>query len=197
MPTQSGYLDGLTHTQGFLEDDVSPNFQTSFMRSLLQSPDNVKTVSISRCARRLCSQSVNSMIDVNSDRSSSCLTRTYWQDTAIHGAYYPFLCANTRNLLYHRIDNDRYFFLRWSCNDPFSRLRRMTAHGLIQSHNEPTNTVARERDSRLMFAYHRLRGLMPDMMTPTSRECAVTELSIQDDDCYDSLDNESVPALIE
>ena len=38
---------------------------------------------------------------------------------------------------------------------------------------------------------------MPDMTTSMSRECAVTQLPIQDDDCYDSSDDESVPALIE
>jgi hypothetical protein len=56
---------------------VSPSFQTSFMQSLLESHDGVNTFSMSRCARRLCSQSVNTMIATNSDQSSSDLLAGY------------------------------------------------------------------------------------------------------------------------
>jgi hypothetical protein len=37
---------------------------------------------------------------------------------------------------------------------------------------------------------------MPDLMTSMSHECDVTQLPIQDEDCYDLSDDESVPALI-
>jgi hypothetical protein len=133
---------------------ISLSFQTLFMQSLLESPDGVKTFSMSRCAQQLCSQSVNPMIATNSDRSSSCVAQTYWQDIAMHDVYYSFLCVNAWNLSAIESSMIDKSFLRWSCNDPFSRLRQVTARGLIQSHNEPANTVVCERDSRLMLACH-------------------------------------------